>query len=206
MTESMTFENIFLSHSGADTECVKHLNAYLEKQGIKCFFSNNEERAKSLGEQLYPMLNSELKKSDCFLAVITENYLRSPYCMYEMSVFNYLNENEDRKMFLLADSQKHLDRLTSVFTGLKSLVSETAGSKTILGNLKNSLGYNKNGLHELNLFLEGLKSMEKSSKPYIFMDEAEYQSILGYCEKGGIVEIRDRGFDIGSILEGIDNP
>ena len=85
-------KKVFISHASIDnqgTKVVERLQQILENNGHDVFCTSVPRRGIFYGKKLFKEINRNLDLSDFFVAIITDNYVRSVYCMYEMSVARY---------------------------------------------------------------------------------------------------------------------
>ena len=97
-------KNIFLSHAGADKDIITELCKILEKSNRKgsenIVYSSLAKTGAQGGDILMPWINKKLERCEVFLVVITENYVRSLYCMYELNLALYLYSKRKIKKFI----------------------------------------------------------------------------------------------------------
>ena len=82
---------IFISHCSSDKELFnkyKELFDFDKKKGF--FYSSSPETGIESGNELMRTINKEVSNCDTFVALITENYVRSIYCLYELNIATYL--------------------------------------------------------------------------------------------------------------------
>ena len=84
------FYDVFLSFRGEDTRnnFMGHLRDALRQKGFHTFFDDDKlER----GKEITPELLKAIKDSDCCIAVLSENYASSSWCLTELSeVFKHM--------------------------------------------------------------------------------------------------------------------
>lgn len=93
---------IFISHCSEDGKVIEKLVSIWKACGtdITLFYSSNPETGVAAGDGLLNRINGEIEQCDYFVPIITENYVRSLYCIYELSVAMYL-QNSWEIFFLL---------------------------------------------------------------------------------------------------------
>lgn len=187
-------ELIFISHSSVDNQKIKvakRLQMFLEEHGYAVFCSSVPKRGISFGKRLFQEMNKNLKKCDYFIAIITDNYIRSPYCLYELCTARFLNLH----MIPILSNMQVEARIKALLN--QDVVNLVASShkEDNLGNVEkllSSLRIKSDYEHVLQDLLKDISATSKSEKPYIGMTETEYKDILSYCNAEGIVKL-DRG-------------
>ena len=88
--------DFFISHSSSDYESIQNLITILnnEKKDIYCDWINDTDYLKRhlVGETTLNILEDRLKKSDKLIFVISENSIRSKWCIHELNFFNSLKK------------------------------------------------------------------------------------------------------------------
>lgn len=184
---------IFISHSSDDKKSIDSLiNAFnLSKEPLELFFSSNPEIGILAGEHILDKINLELEKCDYFIAVITNSYVRSLYCIYEFNVAQYLyRKNKISKIvpiFQNINIQKNFSEIIDnhIFIDAPSSASLITLEKT-LEPIINIPQYQLKAL--LENFMHNLTKC-KSTRTYIGMDEHEFKSISCFCEENGIISL-----------------
>lgn len=177
---------IFISHASADNKEDKKIDKLFGvlEQCYKVFCSSVPKSGISYGTKLFNAINGKIKNSNIFIAIVTDNYLRSAYCLYEFCIARYLQKriisifaNEDVELKL--NSLQNKDLVSLIANLDKSENDDTA--KKIIKSLK---------LPEKSkdLIIEILQAIAntKCDRPYIGMSQIEYKQILEYCNKEGI--------------------
>ena len=152
---------------------------------------------------LHDEINKEIGNCDIFFALITENYVRSPHCLYELSVARY------------AYSQKHAKRSSKLppkgefivvyaNDGLKERIKDFVMADLTTKDLKGGLNLKRCAtslISELNLnklpdikekttkFLESISHQGHGDQPYVGMPLNIYNDLLYFCEKESIIRI-----------------
>ena len=181
---------IFVSHASADNNGKDTLvdNLYEILQGnYKVFCSSVPKRGIPFGKKLFQTLNNNLHNCNIFVAVITDNYIRSGYCLYEFCVARYLNK-KILSIYANSDLVSKMETLQD-----KDIVSLIANQNTKNNGkdaekLISTLKLPKEKLNKISAFLDNL-SLAKSDKPYFGMSLDEYKRILTYCNEEGIERI-----------------
>lgn len=178
----------FVSHSSADNKDnkIKNLCDILE-QYYQVFCSSVPRTGISIGSQLFNKINKNINDCNVFIAIITDNYLRSQYCLYEFSIARYLKKTiipifscakVENKMRALADK----DVVNLIVDNDKDKCLEAA--EKLIKSLKLPAQHKED-------FAEILQriAFTSSTKPYIGMTQDEYNKILRYCNEVGIKKI-----------------
>ncbi|MCD7769693.1 MAG: TIR domain-containing protein [Oscillospiraceae bacterium] len=192
---------LFLSHCTDDRNTVDILAGAMQTYcpDLTLFLSSRSDTGIDAGDYLHDRIDQELTDCDCVIAVITKNYLRSMYCMYEFSLALYMSRGNQQKRFIpifqSAAEKEHCAKLLGDITYI------IADSET--DNLTNTLVNTLPPAHPDKLpalqvgtlhFLEALSSASVSQRPYIGMQREEYQRIQLFCENNGIIQFCNGGF------------
>jgi len=191
---------IFISHSTADEKIIKGKNGFediLISSNYNLFFSSNPKHSVNHGKSLFQQIDENLKECHFFIAFITENYYRSYYCLYEMSIARYNNKKIIPIFSSISTKDKSHELLNSDVITIIASQSDKENSKAaeLLCRSLN-IKLENNVIHIFQNLLKRLSGPNKSKKPFIGMSKEEYLSILGYCEKNGITK-----FGTGQIYE-----
>ena len=81
---SVKISSVFVSHASADNLGSKKIDVLYKilEVNYKVFCSSVPKSGISYGNRLFKTINDNIQNCDIFLAVITDNYLRSAYCLY----------------------------------------------------------------------------------------------------------------------------
>ena len=206
-------KQIFFSHSGPDVllkeQEVNRLQPDLNKfvEGIESraevFISSDPKRGLGSGDDLLLEIKKHLGKSDMFLVFITDNFLRSPYCIYELYLIKsfyrgkevhyfYANETIENKMRVLGDSEKVYHVLSK---GVGDIINSILAKKSLLCTLLKDEKTQRNFAAFLK-FMAGEDPKYPHTpciKPYIGQSAEERKDINGYVERVGIKRIASSG-------------
>ena len=108
--------NIFFSHSTADAAITQALVDILGRNGAAMtpFYSSNPETGIAGGEGIMSRINRAITDCALFVPVLTENYVRSMYCMYELSVAAFLQEQGRLRIIPIAANTEVYSRVSSI--------------------------------------------------------------------------------------------
>ncbi len=180
--------SIFISHASADNEDekIKRLCEILE-QDYPVFCSSIPKSSISIGSRLFNKINKNIANCSKFIAIITDNYLRSHYCLYEFSVARYLNKviipifsGDDTELKMRSLSDKDVVNLV-VSANMETCID---AAEKLLKSLKLP-NRDKENIAEI---LRKI-SLATSIKPYIGMTQYDYDKVLKYCAEFGIEKI-----------------
>ena len=174
---------VFISHATIDNKELKvadQIQSIFERNGYKVFCSSVPKRGISIGKQLFKEMNKNLEGCTLFFAIITDNYVRSPYCLYELCIARYLK----KKIYPVLSSTLVEARIMSLLD--KDIVNLKATKENAM-NRCDELGLDeKESYKDFAKFLEDVGNVSRSTRPYIGMLPEEYKNILYYCDKEGI--------------------
>lgn len=201
-------ESIFLSHAGADNQKasgkrgagpVEMFEKILEvKYKDRIFCSSVSQKGIKAGEYLHEQINKNIKKCSLFLAIITDNYVRSPHCLYELCaarfsgkavVAIYSNEQVQQNLKHIADQEwRSIDLKGNINVSHQNVVDLWSAL-----DLSYDKDKRKNIILESKLqkFLSKIASTKATERPYVGMSESVYKNLLRYCEQESIVKFGD---------------
>lgn len=195
----------FISHSSKDKSSVdlfvkalKECEGDLEKN---IFCSSIPENGSDYKEELITNINDNISKAENIVLIITENYLRSAFCFYEMSLARYLKKS-DKKIILIVENETVALRIDSIFpsnTFLHIGANLDSASETLVKTLECSVG-------AASLFVEFFSALRNIPSPvgtpYIGMTREKYDLIYDFVETNGVEKI---GFDYPATPDVVKN-
>lgn len=193
----------FISHSSKDMDSVELLVNILRQFEItnNIFCSSIPENGSNVKESLITNINENISKADNIILIITENYIRSSFCFYEMSLARYLHAS-GKKIILIVKDESVAARINDIFP-LGDFLHINAELNSAAKTLAKSLNFSENEVHAMESFLETLRNRQPPiGTPYIGMSRQTYQSTYEFIEKNSIEKI---GFDYPVIPDVMDN-
>lgn len=185
--------NIFFSHSTADAGIIQTLVDILGRDGADMipFYSSNPETGIAGGEGIMSRINRAITDCHLFVPIITENYVRSLYCMYELSVAAFLQEQGKLRIIPIAASTEIYNRVSTILQQFDLLYIDAMDEKAprILCQTFDWLSED-----QLPSVAEALRSLALSPvlrKSYVGMPEETYHGILEYCETYGVRQFKN---------------
>ncbi len=181
---------IFLSHASEDKAIVdsfiNSLNDIVQNAEIDYFYTSRYETAISAGHNIISEVSNSLKTADLVVIFATDNYLRSTYCWYELSVSTFLGKQLIPICFSQT-SQDEIKRLIGNNTVFLDAQNEGLSQRlyvSLLGALKS---------HKIDISMSQVKNGEEvfafplseTTKSYIGSGET-YANIIKYCEDFGV--------------------
>ena len=91
----MEEKSIFISHASNDYDATEMNDNLCELLKKKYYVECSSQTV--MQGFLHDEINKKIARCDVFFALITENYVRSPYCLYELSVASYTYFQEHKK-------------------------------------------------------------------------------------------------------------
>lgn len=189
----MVKKRIFISHTKADYEKTRMeslLCDILEKD-YEVFCSSNPNEGIKSGKKLHQEMDRQLKECDIFMAVVTENYLRSPHCLYEMSVARFLNKEDPIIIYANNHIMKRIGNIADpewISINLNNDEDIIEGKQRIISSLTINNELQKENIED---FLRLVATITTSSRTFVGMEENMYNDILDYCQKEGIIKFRN---------------
>lgn len=181
---------VFISHTKFDyvaTKMAMLLNK-LQDNNFSVFCSSNPDSGIETGKKLHEEMNRQLNNCDYFLAIITENYIRSPHCLYELSVARFLNKANP---IIIYSKKKLIERISDIADpewisiclddpqGFDDAIHQFAKSFHITGES------NRNDLAE---FLRRVVDVTAAYRPFVGMSKETYRDLHYYCQREGITK------------------
>ena len=183
---------VFISHASIDnngeTKVVEHLQQILENNGYNVFCTSVPRRGIFYGKKLFKEINKKLNLSDYFVAIITDNYVRSVYCMYEMSVARYKGLTFIPIFANIKLKEKFKGLIDSEIISL-DVESNIEENKAKFSQLQGHFSIDKKYEQNIAELLTDISKI-KGNKPYIGMTPQEYENVNKYCEDEGISKIK----------------
>lgn len=192
----------FISHCSEDRDLLVRLHDIIDRNFDKTeyeFFNTSfEERSTFAGQGLSDALRIALDESEIMIALITDNYLRSPICLAEISAFWYTNKPVIPIVYSVygAGYLKEVMGKTVIYVDLAASVmtEKTIGQRAekMAGSMVDAgfIPFDMTGLS--NAFMEMFRDVRpgKAKRCYIGSNK-EYENINKYCEEYGISVFRN---------------
>ena len=189
---------IFISHCSNDAELIRKYKSIFESdKDSKIFFSSSPDTGIESGGEIINSLNNAIKECDVFVCIITENYVRSQFCLYELNVATFLYSKE-RTIIPIVTNSKVYSRIKSTIEHL-NLIYIDASKKDEFNSRIEKL-FKTNNAQEVESFRQELANVTASDRSYIGMEESYYKNVLSYCEKHGIESINNALLDTGVLV------
>lgn len=209
---------IFISHAGADVlihgksddtlqPIVSRFVDKLTLEGAEVFMSSNPNLGLNSAADLLLSLKEHIEDKDTniFLVLITDNYLRSPFCIYELCLIQTEKQksNRDLEVHYIYANQEVEQRVPDL--GINSTVycvlssGEKKVKEFILKKENKIYPILKKSEREFTRFLKYMRGKDKKyqlescNKPYIGQTIEERNEINGYVEKVGIKRLASSG-------------
>lgn len=191
----------FISHSSKDKSAVEKLVEIMsqyEPDSVNrenLFCSSIPENGSDFKEELIFNINENISKAENIILVITESYLRSTYCFYEMSIARYLKA-ADRKIILIVSNESIASRIDDIFPS-KAFLHINAETEIASETLAASLGFKT----DFKPFFSSLTGVKAPAVPYIGMPRDAYALKYRFIEEYGVEKI---GFDYPSTPDEVE--
>ena len=183
--------NIFFSHSADDAPLVVEMVEILSVESVQSFYSSAPETGVLAGEGIMARINKEITQCQLFVPIITENYVRSQYCMYELSVAAFLQAQNKLKIIPIVNNQNTYNRIGTILKQFDLLYISAEDPKAPRIFLQAFSWVNTEKIVQVATVLEKLAEQTKSKRPYIGMPREQYADILEYCETYGIRQFKN---------------
>lgn len=207
----VSHREIFVSHCSDDTEIMDHLTTILEDLfptgNVRVFNSYSEKSGIIAGEQLSKGLRNNLSESDLMIAIITDAYERSLKCISEISSFWYCDKPVIPIIFNSENGKRFIDDLFG-FDVSAIIVGQDSPSRCSEKLVKSidSNGFPVNDRDKVkNVFKDFFEIAKQAgtNRPFIGSD-LTYDSILKYCDKFGIKQLKNNTLSADDILHHLE--
>lgn len=156
------------------------------------FYSSVAETGSDIKETILNEIDKNLAGAETIILAITNHYLRSSFCLYELCSACFY-KRRGKNLIILIQNQEVLGRLESItklFPGhLYVVVSEPSAADTFLGALcKEADAEIRRRAKEdvLKLFADMENSAFPLDAPYIGMSKTQYNRVFSFPEKYGV--------------------
>lgn len=185
---------IFISHASADnrTKIIDELFKILEPDN-KVFYSSLSNTGIALGEYLHKEINEQLEGCDLYIAIITNNFLKSQHCIYELSIARFLSK---KVIAIYADpsTKENISHIANSEWISIDLDGKSASEKQVLDLIK-SLSLHESDCLRIKDILNAIAGIKKDVKAYIGMSQAEFENLLLYCQNNGIKKLGNKAIN-----------
>lgn len=200
MRQNIRKTQVFISHSSLDAEAVKALNALLcQAFPPECVFNSSETTQGIVaGDAIIKTLMDKLETSSLILLVAGENYLRSPYCLFEMCLAMNSAFRERRKVIPVFQSEAVFRRFARIFGAAEDIVNvnceKTDAVARMIGVLKDVVGPRGLGLpgratRLARRFVNAFRTTSPAHRAFVGMDEADYAARFRFMEENDIESV-----------------
>lgn len=194
--------NLFISHCSSDNNLLKdYIDVFVANKKDKIFFSSSAETGVEAGGEIMKTLNKKIKECDVFVCIVTENYLRSAFCMYELNIATYLF-NKKRTIIPIVVNEATYHRIETTIKHLDLLYLDASNDEFNYRFSSIFPGANKARIEQ---FREQLFLANLSSRSYIGMEDSFYRNVIAYCEKHHIKTINNAFEDNNSLVTRVKN-
>ncbi|MBP3449573.1 MAG: TIR domain-containing protein [Spirochaetaceae bacterium] len=189
----------FISHCSDDLESIVNqldsiLSKHFSKNKYSFFCSSTSSNPLLPGTDVGGELKKKLKESKCMIAIVTDNYLRSPISLTELSAKWFSGDNSSIIPLVFSSEgenyfkQKFISNL--VYLNTMDTKRSRINAELMLKCLKENNFIPKNDsnfLDELTYFFETCK--QNASKRAFIGSGDVYQNINSFCEDKGIKQL-----------------
>lgn len=184
----------FVSHSSKDKLAIEKLVSIIKQNELTLdknrdiFCSSIPQNGSDFKENLITNINNHITQAENIILVITDHYLRSSYCFYEMSIARYLQAS-GRKIILIVQNESVAQRIDDIFPS-KTFLHINAMLGNAASTLVKNLGYEEEMREAFQNFFHALCNAETViGTPYIGMLRKDYEQKYEFVEKYGIKKI-----------------
>ena len=186
-------KKIFISHATLDGKTINdYQRIFHTSEDDELFFSSDASKGVKAGEGITARINKELPLTDIYVFVISDNFLRSSYCLYELNVATFLH-NENRRYVLLANKPANYEKIRTTINHLDLLYLNAENEEDF--NTKFLDIFKEAKREDVEAFRKEFCGLNKSTNPYIGMDKSFYEGVVSYCERNNIVSFGNNPAD-----------
>lgn len=185
---------VFISHCSEDGGVIAALAEIWRECGeeVELFYSSDPETGIPAGDSLLRRISGEIEQCGVFVPVLTENYARSLYCVYELSAAVCLRSC---RIVPICSSAAQFDALRSILAAsdLRYIDAESPDAAAVMLESFPWMKRAKSAalLDRTASFLAALAGSPPSRRPFIGMTREAYDRLPGYCASHGIDAVRD---------------
>ena len=204
---------LFISHAHSDIPSRKNKEdgkswmdsflGVLQQHGYAYFCSSKPTRGVKAGEKILAFIDGTLEKCSTIVCFVSENYLRSPFCLYELALCRFL----DKKVVYVVHKEISADlskRIPFVEEETKRIQLEDEAGKSA-ADLCQVLGLGAKDEAVVAAALAEFNGVQGCRKPYVGMLDREYEDWLKYLQENGISRIgTGHSFDKKEVLDHVD--
>ena len=190
---------IFISHCSDDAKLIdeyKHIFKTGKKDQI--FFSSDPQTGIKSGSELMTSINKEIKNCNLFVCIITENYVRSDFCLYEFNVATFLT-NKKMGFLPIVTNDNVYKRVKKTIEHLNLIYINAANKKGFSYRFKEV--FKAANDNDIEGFREKLEATTRSTRNYVAMDENFYHNVVSYCEEQDICSMKNKITDNPVLIE-----
>lgn len=178
----------FISHSYKDRAWAEALVSILQDadKGVSekdIFFSSTPETGSDIKKSLLPNIDFNMNGSEIIILVVTENYLRSLYCCYELNIASYL-KRMGKTVILLVEHEEIYFRIKPIFPDDLYISAEKEGAaRTFVTNLE-LFGISDEIYARLDAFFLSMSLSEiPVGTPFMGMSAKLYEKNVDFVER-----------------------
>ena len=192
---------IFISHCSSDKELFnkyKELFDFDKKKGF--FYSSSPETGIESGNELMRTINKEVSNCDTFVALITENYVRSIYCLYELNIATYL-VSKKRKIIPIVVNDSVFERVKPTLEHLNLIYLNATNKDEFIYRFMNLFSISSSEKEMVEQFRQEFATQTTSKRNYIGMDKDFFNNVTSYCEEHHIKSLSNSTKDNDTLIE-----
>ena len=150
------------------------------------FFSSIPRNGLEAGDRIFDTITDKILNAEIFIAIISDNYLRSPYCIYELCL-SKMRKEALKKIIIYANDDIKAKTPPLVDSDILNIVATDAKAAEQLSN-----SFKGTHAYDFQDYLDFLKQRQVCHKPYLGQDKDEYSNILTTCNHYGIQKIKQK--------------
>ena len=177
----------FVSHAYKDREWAKKFPAILLEADksinqTDIFFSSTPEMGSDAKRDLLNNIDFNMNSAKVIILIVTDNFLRSKYCYYELNVASYL-KRMGKEVIIVIQSPALIERIKEIFPdALFVCADDTAASATLLKQITNTPTDELHAATE-EFFNAMTCAPLYTDIPFIGMDPARFDNAFSFIEK-----------------------
>lgn len=184
--------NVFFSHSSDDAHIVREMvDIFSGNNELISFYSSDPKTGVLAGEGVMARINTEISKCQYLVAIISENYVRSQYCMYELSVASFLQSRDEIRIIPIVSSLSIYEQISSILAQFDLLYVDASSPKAAELFCQTFPWVGTEHQEQVKKIMTDLSRQTVSLRPYIGMSQESYSNILEYCQRYGIKQFKN---------------
>ena len=182
----------FISHTHSDGVWASSMVSFLQKTcgGIskkEIFFSSKAETGSDIKKDLSVNIDTNISQSEIIILIVTEAYLRSNYCYYELNIASYLKRTEGKTVILLVQHDEIYKRIKPIVQDLVYVNAQNPDAASAFINNLDFADKSDEVYADVEKFFFAMRFSEfPVGEIFVGMSESEYKNGVEFIEKNHV--------------------